>query len=53
MNKVLFDILDNFCIAYTDDILIYLDDPSQYEGYVKEVLARLHAAGLQADIKKS
>ena len=46
INEVLFDILDNFCIAYTDDILIYSDDPSQYEGHVKEVLARLCSVGL-------
>ena len=53
INEVLFDILDDFCTAYADDILIYSDDPSQHEGHVKEVLARLRAAGLQADIKKS
>ena len=53
INEVLFDILDNFCTAYADNILIYSDDLSQHEGHVKKVLARLRAAGLQADIKKS
>ena len=38
INNVLFDYLDNFCTAYIDDILIYLDDPLEHETYVKKVL---------------
>ena len=53
INEVLFDILDEYCTAYADDILIYSEDPSQHASHVKEVLRRLRAAGLQADIKKS
>ena len=53
MNNILFDYLNVFCTAYLDDILIYSDDPLQYETYVKKVLDRLRTAGLQADIKKS
>ena len=41
MNDVLFDYLDVFCTAYLDDILIYSDDPLEYEVYVKKVLDRL------------
>ena len=41
MNDVLFKYLDVFCIAYLDDILIYLDDPLKYKIYVKKVLDRL------------
>ena len=53
INKVLFNILDEYCTAYADDILIYFEDLSQHASHVKEVLRRLRAAGLQADIKKS
>ena len=38
MNDVLFDYLDNFYIAYLDDILIYLENKLEYEEYVKKVL---------------
>jgi hypothetical protein len=52
MNNVLFDYLDDFCMAYLDDILIYSEDPLEHEAHVKKVLDQLQAAGLQADIKK-
>ena len=38
MNNVLFDYLDNFYIAYLDDILIYLEDPLEYDKYIWKVL---------------
>jgi hypothetical protein len=38
MNDVLFDYLDDFCIAYLDDILIYLDNELEHELYIKKVL---------------
>jgi hypothetical protein len=41
INNVLFNYLDDFYTAYIDDILIYLDDPLEYETYVKKVLQRL------------
>jgi Reverse transcriptase (RNA-dependent DNA polymerase) len=53
MNDILFDYLDDFCTAYLDDILIYSEDPLEYDEYVRKVLQRLRDAGLQADIKKS
>jgi hypothetical protein len=53
INDVLFDYLDDFCTAYLDDILIYLENELEHEAYVKKVLERLQKAGLQADIKKS
>ena len=38
MNDVLFEYLDDFYIAYLDNILIYLEDPAEYELYVRKVL---------------
>jgi hypothetical protein len=40
------------CTAYLDDILIYSEDKLEHESHVKQVIDRLQAAGLQADIKK-
>ena len=52
MNDVLFDYLDDFCTAYLDDILIYSENELEHKLYVKKVLERLRAAGLQIDLKK-
>jgi len=38
MNNILFDYLDDFCIAYLDNILIYSDDELEHELHVKKVL---------------
>ena len=46
MNDVLIDYLDDFCIAYLDNILIYSEDAKSYERYVNMVLERLWAAKL-------
>jgi hypothetical protein len=53
INDVLMEYLDEFCLAYLDDILIYLENLKEHEEYVKKVLTRLREASLQADIKKS
>jgi hypothetical protein len=52
MNNVLFEYLDDFYIAYLDDILIYSENPEEHEMHVCKVLEKLRLAGLQADIKK-
>ena len=41
MNNVLIEYLDNFCIAYLDNILIYSEDAASYKKYIKIVLERL------------
>jgi hypothetical protein len=41
MNNVLFNYLDNFYIAYLDNILIYSKDPLEYEAHIKKVLDQL------------
>ena len=38
MNDILFDYLDDFCIVYLDDILIYSENELDYEEYIKKVL---------------
>jgi len=38
MNDVLFNYLNDFYIAYLDDILIYLDNELEYKLYIKKVL---------------
>ena len=52
MNDILIEYLDDFCTAYLDDILIYLDDPLKHEEHVCKVLLQLCKAGLQVNIKK-
>ena len=52
MNDVLFDYLNNFCITYLNDIIIYSEDPLKYKCYIRKVLKRLYKASLQVDIKK-
>jgi len=53
MNNTLFDYLDDFCIAYLDNIMIYSDNKLEHESHVHKVLERLCEASLQANIKKS
>ena len=52
MNKTLIEYLDDFCTAYLDDILIYLNNPLEHDKHVRKVLLQLCKARLQADIKK-
>ena len=53
INKALQDILDDFCTAYLDDILIFSETLEQHHTHVGQVLERLDKAGLYADIDKS
>ena len=53
MNDVLIEYLDDFCVAYLDDILIYSEDEATHQEHVRKVLDRLRVAGLQIDIQKS
>jgi hypothetical protein len=41
MNDVLLNYLNNFCVAYLDNILIYSKDAVSYKKHVKIVLERL------------
>jgi hypothetical protein len=46
MNNVLFEYLDDFYMAYLDDILIYSENLEEYKIYVYKVLEKLRLAGL-------
>jgi hypothetical protein len=53
MNDILFDYLDDFCMAYLDNILIYLENPLKHNEHVQKVLEHLRNASLQVNVKKS
>ena len=53
INWTIKDFLD-FCTAYIDDVLIYSDGSlKDHQKKVRQVIQRLHEAGLQLDIDKS
>ena len=52
INDILHMMVDKFCIAYIDDILIYSNSKKKYQIYVQKVLTALQKAGRQADIDK-
>jgi hypothetical protein len=52
INDIFMEDLDDFLIAFIDDLLIYSDNELEHETHVKKVLQRLREAGLQAAIHK-
>ena len=52
INDILHGMLNEFCTAYTDDILIYSNSKKKHQTHVQKVLAALQKAGLQTDIDK-
>ena len=52
MNNIFSNLLDVCVIIYLDNILIYSNNMSEHHWYVKEVLKRLHKAGLYAKAEK-
>ena len=52
INNILHGMLDEFCTAYIDDILIYSNSKKEHQTHIRKVLAALKKAGLQADIDK-
>ena len=53
VNHILWDLLDRTCTAYLDNIIVYSKTIKEHREYVREVVRRLDAAGLQIDIDKS
>ena len=52
INTALQDILDQFCTAYLDDVLIFSEILEDHHQHVEMVLERLDKAGLFVDIDK-
>ena len=48
----MYDLLDRFCTAYLDDVLVYSANRKEHRQHVREVVSRLRDAGLQIDINK-
>src|SRR5882724_11825660 len=52
MNNIFMDMIDIIVIIYLDDILIYSNNISKHKAHIREVLHRLHANGLFANVNK-
>ena len=52
INHVLYDHLNEYVIAYLDDILIFSDNEKNHEKHVKKVLKRLQEKNLYLKLKK-
>ena len=53
INDVLYEFLDEFCVAYLDDVLIYIDDSLEdHINHVRQVLQRLLDNGLYVKFEK-
>ena len=52
MNDIFREYLDQFMVAYLDDILIYSPDPNTHEQHVRLVLSKLREYGLYAKFEK-
>ncbi len=52
INNILHEHLNKFCIAYLNDILIYLNNELEHKTHVKLILQKLREANLQMNIIK-
>lgn len=52
INEALKGLLDDICVAYMDDILIYSTDPEEHERHVRLVLERLRKYKLYVKLSK-
>ena len=52
INYILKEYLDNFIMAYLDNIIIYLNNKKEYKEYIKQVLKRLYKENIPVIIKK-
>ena len=52
INYILGEYLDNFIMAYLDNIIIYLNSKKEYKKYIKWVLNRLYKENMLVTIKK-
>ena len=52
INKSLTNLINNFCVVYLNDILIYSSSQEEHLDYIKQVLERLRRFSLYASLKK-
>jgi len=52
MNEILSEYLDIFCVAYLDDILIFLKNLEDYRRHILTILRRAEETGLTLKASK-
>ncbi len=52
INKILKELLNDFCIVYLNDILIFFVEKIDHVDHVKQILERLRKFKLYASLKK-
>ncbi len=52
INKILTELLNNFCVVYLNDILIFFIEKTDHVDHVKQILKRLRKFKLYASLKK-
>jgi hypothetical protein len=52
INYILGEYLNDFIIAYLDDIIIYLNSIEEHKKYIKWVLRKLHKENMLVAVKK-
>ena len=52
INCALHDLIDDFCIVYLDDILVFLKSEEEHYQHLQLVIKHLHCAELYANSKK-
>ena len=52
INYILREYLDNFVMAYLDNIIIYLNSEREYKKHIKQVLSKLYKKDILVTVKK-
>ena len=52
INKSLTNLINNFCVVYLNDILIYSSSQEEHLDHIKQVLKRLKRFSLYTSLKK-
>jgi len=52
INKILTELLNDFCVIYLNDILIFFVEKTDHVDHVKQILERLRKFKLYASLKK-
>ena len=52
INEALGDLLNDICVVYLDDILVYSSNPAEHDKHVHLVLEKLQAYGLYTKLSK-